>query len=88
MHPGKLDIDRAGEGEKCRSCRMAVEGVLWYIDYRLSKRVTTGHDKIQDRFSLIAHYYAIARRGRRVIAVSGDNNNAVINPREVSWKAA
>jgi hypothetical protein len=52
MHPGKLDIDRAGEGEKRRSCRVAVEGVLWYIDYRLSKRVTTGHDKIQDRFSL------------------------------------
>lgn len=42
------------------------------------------HDKIQDRFSLNRVLLCDTRCERRVTSVSGDNNNAVINPREVS----
>lgn len=44
----------------------------------------SAHDKIQDRFSLNSVLLCDTLRGRRITWVSRDNNNAVINLREVS----
>lgn len=53
---------------------------LWGI----SKRVTISAIKFEIDSPLIAYYYAIPNANGE-FPVSRDNNNAVINPREVSW---
>lgn len=75
--------DREGGREKkCHPRGKKFYGVstteyLWACYYQ--------HDKIQDRFSLNRVLLCDIQCERRVTSVPGDNNNAVINPREVSW---
>lgn len=61
------------------------EEILWRFDYGYLRARYYRHDKIQDRFSFNRILLCDTRRERRVTSVSGDNNTAVINPREVSW---
>lgn len=55
---------------------------LWSISVRV---IVRGMIKFRIDSPLIAILLCDTRREWRVTSVSGDNNNAVINPLEVSW---